>query len=34
MIELKHLEKKYEGVTPLKDVSTVINAANGRSDTV
>ena len=25
MIELKHLEKKYEGVTPLKDVSTVIN---------
>ena len=25
MIELKHLEKKYEDITPLKDVSTVIN---------
>lgn len=25
MIELKHLEKKYEAVTPLKDVNTVIN---------
>ncbi|MCR4656917.1 MAG: amino acid ABC transporter ATP-binding protein [Lachnospiraceae bacterium] len=25
MIELKHLEKKYENVTPLKDVNTVIN---------
>ena len=25
MIELKHLEKKYEDITPLKDVNTVIN---------
>ena len=25
MIELKHLEKKYEKLTPLRDVSTVIN---------
>ena len=25
MIELKHLEKKYESVTPLKDVNAVIN---------
>ena len=25
MIELVHLEKKYENATPLKDVSTVIH---------
>ena len=32
MIELVHLEKKYENATPLKDVNAVINMMLGKHD--